>query len=309
MAKEKVPCDDKSYDAIIVGGGPAGITAAIYLARRKLCVLVLYEKLGGQAALTADIENYAGFKFITGTDFTQKLEEHLEEYDITNKETKVTEIKQTKEGFLVKTKEKHFLGKTVIIGSGARQRKLRVPGEEEYLNKGVAYCATCDAPLFRGKNVAIIGGGNSALEAAIQLEKYAEKIYIITINKDLEGEKVLIDKVKSFKNSEIICCSKTKEIKGKVFVESVIIEDDKNKTKEIKVGGVFVEIGYIPNSEIFKGKKNDYKEIIIDSKNKTSIQGIFAAGDVTAVQVKQIIVAAGEGAKAAVSCAEYLNRL
>lgn len=296
------------HEAIVIGGGPAGITAGIYLARRKFCTLILYEELGGQASKTADIENYSGFRLISGPEFADKLKDHLDEYDIKAKPESALKIKKTKTGFEVHTKENIYKTKSIIFASGSRPRKLKIPGEEEFLNKGVAYCATCDAPLFNGKDVAIIGGGNSALGAAMQLEKYANKIYMITINDELKGEAVLIDKINKSKKIEIVCCSNITEIKGNVFVESLVIEKDK-KEQEIKVGGVFVEIGYISNSEIFNGELNDKKEVIINKKNETSIPGIFAAGDVSDVSVKQIIVAAGEGAKAAINCSEYLNRL
>jgi len=305
--KDKIVCG-KTYDVVIVGSGPAGITAGIYLGRRKLCVLVLYKDMGGQASTTADIENYAGFKFISGEEFTKRMNEHLKEYDITLKRENAEKIEKNGDLFLIKTNKASYEGKSVIIATGARQRKLGIKGEKEFLNKGVAYCATCDAPLFRDREVAIIGGGNSALEAAIQLEKYAKKIYVILRKEKLSGEQVLIDKVKSFKNLEIIKCSEIQEIKGKVFVESIII-DMHGKIKEIKVGGVFVEIGYMPNSEFVDINKNDYGEIKIDNRNRTSEKGIFAAGDVTEVYVKQIIVSAGEGAKAALSAAEYLARM
>jgi alkyl hydroperoxide reductase subunit F len=308
--KQKIHCGQK-IDTIIIGGGPAGITAGIYLARRNLCVLIIYEKLGGQASTTADIENYAGFKFITGEEFTKRLNEHLADYDVTTAEEKVEKIEKINNGFQVITNKNKFIGKSVIIASGARQRKLGVPGEEKFFNKGVAYCATCDAPLFRDKEVAIIGGGNSALEAAIQLESYAKKIYIVLRKTKLKGEEILIEKVKAMKNLEIIKCANILEIKGDQFVESIIL-DQENKSRTLNVQGVFVEIGYIPNSELIDGtkiKKNKYGEIKINNKNETSISGVFAAGDVTDVPVKQIIVAAGEGSKAALSAAEYLSKL
>ncbi|MBD3253083.1 alkyl hydroperoxide reductase [Candidatus Pacearchaeota archaeon] len=304
--KQKIQCE-KIFDSIIIGAGPAGITAGIYLARRNLCVLIIYETLGGQTALTADIENYMGFRFISGEDFTKKLDDHLEEYDVTLAEEKVENLKKNKKLFTIETSKNIYKGKTVIIASGARHKKLGVPGEEKFLTKGVAYCATCDAPLFRNKEVAIIGGGNSALESAIQLESYAKKIFILTINKDLEGEDILIEKVRSFKNIEIIPNAITKEIKGEKFVTGIVYEKNK-KINEIPLQGVFIEIGYEPNSGIFDVKKNNQKEIVIDNKNQTSEKGIFAAGDVTEVPVKQIIVAAGEGAKAAISAADYLSR-
>lgn len=298
----------KIYDSIVIGAGPAGITAGIYLARRKLKVLVFYREVGGQASKTSDIENYSGFKFITGRDFTEKLKEHIKSYDLQCNQEKVIKIKKSGKIFNVKTKKSEYFSKSIIYATGAKQKKLNIKGEEEFLNKGVAYCATCDAPLFNKKDVAIIGGGNSALEATLQLEKYAKKLYIITINKKLDGEKILQEKVMKLKNVKHICCSSILEIKGKKFVESIRIKQQ-DKEKEIPVQGVFVEIGYEPNSELINVEKNNLNEIKIDSKNQTSKKGIFAAGDVTNIPVKQIIVASGEGAKAAISAAEYLSRM
>ncbi|MBT4165410.1 FAD-dependent oxidoreductase [archaeon] len=298
----------KVYDVVIVGGGPAAISSAIYLARRNLCVLMVYGVLGGQASTTADIENYVGFKFITGEEFTKRLNEHLKEYDISCQKEIVKIVKAKGSLFSVEGEENNYIGKAVIISSGARQRKLGVPGEAEFLNKGVAYCATCDAPLFRNKEVAIIGGGNSALEAAIQLESYSKKIYLVIRGKELKGEAVLINKVKGFDNVEVVPSASIKEIKGSKFVEKIIVEQE-GSSKELDVQGVFVEIGYIPNSEIIEIKKNERNEIMISNKNETSIKGVFAAGDVTEIPTKQIIVSAGEGAKAAISAADYLARL
>jgi len=293
--KQKIHCD-KTFDTIIIGAGPAGITAGIYLARRNLCVLILYEQLGGQTALTADIENYAGFRFISGKDFTERLDEHLEQYDVTCEKERVEKIEKSRGMFRVETEKNIYKGKTVIIASGARRKKLGVPGEEEFLAKGVAYCATCDAPLFRDKEVAIIGGANSALESAMQLESYAKKIHLLTINKDLEGEDIMIDKVKSFDKVSIITEAKTREILGDKFVTGIVYEKNK-KTKKIPVQGVFIEIGYEPNSELFNVKKNDYREIDIDKKNMTSEAGIFAAGDIV-TPYQLAAVAAAQGALA-----------
>jgi len=303
--REKIQCS-KIFDVIIIGAGPAGITSAIYLARMKLCILVIYEIIGGQTANTDGIENYTGFRIVSGGEFKKKLDEHISDYDVTLKEEKAEGIEKMKKLFKVSTGKNIYLGKAVIIASGGRRKKLKIPGEEKFGNRGVSYCSICDAPLFRNKDVAIIGGGNTALETALHLEKYAKKIYLITINKEMKGQRILIEKVKDIKNVKIMPLTKTKEIKGEKFVKSIIVEEN-GKEKEIPVQGIFIAIGHEPNSDFTNVEKNSKKEIIINEKNETSLKGIFAAGDVTNIPPKQIIISAGEGAKAALSAAEYLS--
>ena len=296
------------YDVIIIGAGPAGITASIYLARRKLNVLVLYKELGGKVTYTSKIKDYHGFRMLNLGDFIRKFEEHEKKYSIVHKNEIVEKIEKKANLFEIKTNKNLHKGKVLIIATGTKEKNLNVKGESKFIGKGVAYCATCDAPMFKDKDVAVVGGGNSALETIIQLEKYARKIYVITIYKELKGEHILRDKVKSLKKVEIVSNSKVKEIKGNKFASSIII-DKEGKEKELKVQGVFIGIGHEADSELVNVKKNRDKEIIINSNNETSVKGIFAAGDVTNVNAKQIIVAAGEGAKAALSAAEYLDKL
>jgi thioredoxin-disulfide reductase len=303
-----VKCEQEIKDIIIVGGGPAGITSAIYAARMKRCVWMLYEVLAGQASLTSNIENYTGFRMISGTDFTNTLQAHLDDYDLQPMKEKVLEIRKNDGLFEVRTEGHLYKSKAVIIAAGARHRELGVPGEMEYLGHGVAYCVLCDAPFFRNKDVVVAGGGNSALTTALELVKYANKIYLISRNEDLRGEQTLIDAVKASEKIEVICCAKILKITGDKFVNGIEFEA-KGESKKLDVRGVFIEIGYIPNSEIVEVKKNDRNEIIINEKNETSEEGIFAAGDVTSIEIKQIVVAAGEGAKAALAASEYLDRM
>lgn len=303
MTDEKM---ENVYDVIVIGAGPAGITAAIYLARRKLHILSISEMVGGQAVVSASIENYSGFNFITGPEFKEKLEEHAKAYGIISMEEKVLSVKRIKNIFEVKTNENTYHGKSVIIATGARMKKLNIKGEMEYIGKGVAYCATCDAPLFKNKEVAIIGGGDTALETAIQLKDYAKKIYVITRNEKMKGMKILIEKVRDIPAVEFIYSAETKEIRGGKFVKSIIIEE-KKETRELNIQGIFINIGYEPNSYFVDVKKNNVGEIIINKRNETSEKGIFAAGDVTDIHVKQIIVSAGEGAIAAISASEYVS--
>ena len=297
-------------DLIIIGAGPAGITAAVYAARKKMNLLVISKDIGGQTAWSGDIENYTGYQFVTGPELVAKFEEHMKKYNIALKENEdVIEIEKKKDKVFVKTDKGEYEAKTVIIASGKRSMELGVPGEEEFKNKGLTYCATCDGPLFSEKDVAVIGGGNSALDAALQLIKIANHVYIINIVNELTGDPIEQEKLKNSKNVTIMNESEVTAVLGDKFVNAIKIKT-KDGEKEIPVQGVFVEIGLIPNSGFARGiDKNDKNEIKVDSYNRTNIPGIFAAGDVTDVPEKQIIIAAGEGAKATLGAFKYLSRL
>ena len=297
-------------DLIIIGAGPAGITAAVYAARKKMDLLVISKDIGGQTAWSGDIENYTGYQFVTGPELVAKFEEHMKKNNIALKENEdVIGIEKKKDKVFVKTDKEEYEAKTVIIASGKRSMELGVPGEEEFKNKGLTYCATCDGPLFSEKDVAVIGGGNSALDAALQLIKIANHVYIINIVKELTGDPVEQDKLKNSKNVTIMNESQVTAVLGDKFVNAIKIKT-KDSEKEIPVQGIFVEIGLIPNSGFAKGvSKNEKQEIRVDSYNRTNIPGIFAAGDVTDVPEKQIIIAAGEGAKATLGAFRYLSRL
>ena len=302
------------HDLIIIGAGPAGITAAVYAARKRLKTVVITKDIGGQAALSADIENYVGFQFITGLELVGKFEEHLKGYDdvtvVENDE--VTCIKRIGEIFSVKTPTSEYMAKAVIIATGRKPRLLGVPGEKEFKNRGVTYCATCDGPLFAGKDVAVIGGGNSALDATLQLINIANRVYLININKALEGDEIMIEKVKNAKNIvEILNNTETKEILGSRFVEQIRIFADKTDDRLLDVQGVFIEIGSIPVKELGECEGlqlNEYDEIIVNKRCETNIPGLFAAGDVTSVPEKQIIIAAGQGSIASLSAFKYISK-
>ncbi|MFA6493070.1 MAG: FAD-dependent oxidoreductase [Patescibacteria group bacterium] len=297
------------YDSIIIGGGAAGITAAIYLARKKMKIILLTEDYGGQMAKAGSIENYPGFKSISGIDLTTKLQEHLAEYDIENKTESVKEIVKTDAGFEVKTASDNYQTKTILVCSGKTHRHLGVPGEEEFAGKGVSYCATCDGPLFQGKTVAVVGGGNSALDAALDIEKYATKVYLLNIGPEVQGDAILKEKFEKTTKGELINNAKTLEILGDQMVKSLKYEDNQTKEqKEIACDGVFVEVGWTPSTKLLKGlvKLNEMEEIEVDKAGATSISGIFAAGDVTSSLFKQIIIAAGDGATVALSAWKYL---
>lgn len=298
----------KIYDLVIIGAGPAGITAAVYAARKKMDPLVVTKDIGGQASLSGDIQNYTGYQFITGPELAIKFEEHMRKFNFEIKENEeVKELISKKGTFLVKTDKDNYQAKTVIAASGKRSRELGVSGEREFRNKGLTYCATCDGPLFAGRDVAVIGGGNSALDAALQLTKIANKIYVINITDNLTGDGIMQGKIRADKKVFIFNNSRVKKILGDSFVQAIKIEEDK-KEKVLDVQGIFVEIGLIPNSEFASSlEKNERKEIIVNQRNETNVPGIFAAGDVTNVPEKQIIIAAGEGAKAVLSTFRYLS--
>jgi NADH-dependent peroxiredoxin subunit F len=288
----------KVYELIIIGAGPAGITASVYAARKKMDFLVISKDIGGQAAISGDVENYTGYQFITGPELAVKFEEHMRNYAIELKENEgVTELKKENNVIYVKTDKGEYQAKTVIIASGKRSRELGVPGEKEFRNKGLTYCATCDGPLFGGKDVAVIGGGNSALDAILQLINIAHRIYVVNITPQLSGDSIMIEKV--MHNDKVIVCnnSRVTSVVGDKMVKAINIKTQ-TKQETLKVGGVFVETKDI--------EKNELGEIKVNSYNETNIAGIFAAGDVTDVPEKQIIIAAGEGSKAVLSTFRYL---
>ena len=302
------------YDLIIIGAGPAGITAAIYAARKRLDFLVITKDIGGQTLLSLDVENYLGYHYLSGTDLVKKFEEHMRDYNIGVRKEAVKNIEKSGKIIKIISDKGTYETKTVIIASGKGYKKLDIPGEKEFLGKGVTYCAACDAPLFAGKDVVIVGGGNSALSTALQLLKIANKIYIINIEPELTGDRIMSEKLEQSKNVAVFNNSKLLEITGHNFVTGITIETN-GKKKNINVQGVFVEIGLIPNVKFAKLiKRNMDDEIMITrntemyNENMTNIEGIFAAGDVTDVPEKQIIVAAGEGAKATLAVDDYLSR-
>lgn len=304
------------YDLIIIGAGPAGMTAGVYAARKKLKTLIISRDIGGQAAWSSDIENYLGFSMITGPDLVKKFEDHLEEFkddvELRLLPSGVKKIEKSGKHFKIETGDgKSEQAKAIIIAGGKVPRPLGVKGEKEFLNKGVTYCAWCDGPLFAGKDIAIIGGGNAALDSALNVGKTVKQIYIVNITPELTGDPVMIDKVKAAVHTRIMNNTEVVEIKGDKLVTSILIkEKGASATKELPVQGVFVEIGSLPATDYLKGlvKLNKTGEIIIDEYNATSVPGIFAAGDITTVIEKQIITAAGEGAKAAIEASQYLAK-
>jgi len=295
------------YDLIIIGAGPAGITASVYAARKKMNFLVITQDIGGQTAWSGEVENYTGYQFITGPELVNKFEEHMRKYNIPVRENEsVVELKKKDGVIYVKTSKSGYESRTLVIASGKKSKELNAPGEKEFRNKGLSYCATCDGPLFTGKDVAVIGGGNSALDAALQLMRIARHIYIVNISAGLTGDAVMQEKINASADVTIMNNTRVIAITGEKMVSGIKIRRD-DKEEHLAVQGVFVEIGLIPSSEFAKGvAKNEVGEIEVNCNNETNIPGIFAAGDVTDVHDKQIIIAAGEGARASLSAFRYL---
>ncbi len=299
------------YDTIIIGGGPAGLAAAIYCGRKKLKTALLTVDVGGQGNLTSHIENYPGALPQSGMELIDKFRTQAEKFGAEFIFGKVKEIKKVKEHFeATLANGEKYSGKSIILAYGKVPRKLGVPGEEEYFGRGVSTCATCDGPLYKNKIVAVVGGGNSALEAALDLVTYAQKVYLIHRRKEFRADEVTIEKVKKNKKIELVLDSAPAEIKGDKFLRSVVVEEvNTKKRKELEMTGLFLEIGYVVDSSFVSGlvKINDKNEVIVNSLGETSIAGIFAAGDVTNTPFKQAIVAAGDGARAALQAYAFLT--
>jgi thioredoxin-disulfide reductase len=294
------------YDVIIIGGGPAGLTAALYSGRRALKTLVLTRDIGGQASKTFSVENYPGVKNVSGVDLSFTLKEQAENFGAKIQFEEVMSIGIEQDGFSVKTFHNEYQTKTIILAFGKQPRELNVPGEREFLGKGVSYCATCDAPFFKNKKVVVVGGGNSALNAVTLAAKISTQVYLIH-RSELSGEQVLIDKIKAAKNVEIMLGEEISEIKGAETVKSIVLKSG----KEIETDGIIVEIGSIVDLRLVEKlvKLNEKNQIEIDCDQNTSVPGIFAAGDLTDTKYKQIVISAGEGAKAALTCYDYIQRL
>lgn len=298
------------YDIIIIGAGPAGLTAGLYTARRTLKTLIVSKDLGGQAAISPEVENYPGVGLISGVELMQKFEKQTESFGAKIVYQEVIHIEKDSGKFLVKTKKETFQGKALILAFGLLPRNLNIPGENEFKGKGVTYCATCDGPLYKNKTVAVIGGGNSALDAAEYLSKIAKQVYLIHRQDQFKGEEMTVRELKKNSNIKMVLSSEILEIKGNQFVESILIKNNgHDTTKEIKVDGVFIEIGYVAKTDFIKTLVdiNNKGEIITDKDSNTSQEGVFACGDVTDSSYKQIAISAGEGVKAALQAYKYLR--
>ncbi|MGL6259989.1 alkyl hydroperoxide reductase subunit F [Vibrio sp. WXL210] len=307
------------FDVLVVGGGPAGSSAAIYAARKGIRTGVVAERFGGQVMDTMAIENFISVKTTTGPKLVASLEEHVKEYGVEviteQRAANIIDAEETNDGYTHVVLESGAVlkARSVITSTGARWREMNVPGEQEYRNKGVAYCPHCDGPLFKGKRTAVIGGGNSGIEAAIDLAGIVEHVTVLEFADTLRADQVLIDKANSTPNIEIITMAQTTEVLGDGTRVTGLEYKDRNtdEIKQIDLAGIFVQIGLVPNSEWLKDSKvalSSRGEIEVDAHGATSMKGVFAAGDVTTVPYKQIIIAMGEGAKASLGAFDFLIR-
>jgi alkyl hydroperoxide reductase subunit F len=317
-ARDAAKLDAKdAYDVLIVGGGPAGAAAAVYAARKGIRTGLLAERMGGQTMDTMSIENFISVLETDGPKFAAALEQHAKRYevDILNLQRAEKLIPAAEEGGLIAVELANgatLKSRTVILSTGARWREVNVPGEKEYRNKGVAYCPHCDGPLFKGKRVAVIGGGNSGVEAAIDLAGIVGHVTLLEFGEQLRADAVLVNKLKSLANVEIHTQAQTTEITGADGKVDGLTYTDRasGESKRVALEGVFVQIGLVPNSEWLKGtlELTRHGEIVVDPRGQTSVPGVFAAGDVTTVPFKQIIIATGDGAKAALGAFDHLIR-
>ena len=317
LKEQPAPDPALTYDVLILGGGPAAMSAAIYAARKMLKIALVAKEYGGQVAWTSQIENYLGFQSITGKELTDRFVEQMKQFSIPVQQgQKVVEVRKNGELFETRMESGLVLGsRTAIIATGKRDRPLGVPGEVELVGRGVAYCATCDAPFFKDKRVAIAGGGNSALTAALDLIKIASHVSLVNLVPGWQADPIMIEDVRKAKDRvSFLDQRRILSIEGKDRVTGIRMRNLSTEKEELlPVDGVFVEIGLVPNSEAVKDlvQLNGAGEVIVDCTCHTSVPGVFGAGDVTTVLHKQIIIAGGEGAKAALSAQAYLvkNRL
>ncbi len=299
------------YDTIIIGAGCAGLGAAMYAGRLNMKTLMIGDNIGGTIALTDVVENYPGFIRLTGQELADNLRKHAEDYDIEKAEEKVTKIRIEHGCFFVDTNEnKTYQSKTIIFATGTEWRKLNIPGEKEFANKGVHYCALCDGAIYKGKVVAVVGGGDSAAKESLLMSQYARKVYSLVRGDKLRGEPINNDRVDKNPKIEVIMKASVKQIIGDKIVKGVILDKPVSGSTTLNLDAVFVAIGHIALSQLAKDagvKTNEKREIIIDRQSKTNVPGFFAAGDVTDTVFKQAITGVSEGVTAVYSAYTYVN--
>ena len=295
------------YDLIIIGGGIAGMTSAIYAARRTMKVLILSSDLGGQMAKTPDIENWPGEISVNGADLANKMKTQVKKLKVEFKFKVALKIEKNNKNFKVNTKLNSYETKSIILAFGKVPRTLKIPGEKEFIGKGISYCVNCDGPFFKKKDVAIIGGGNSAVDAALVMSDIANKVYLIHRKDKFRAESYLIKKLKTKKNVETIMESKATNIEGNKAVEKLTLDPK----KELKVSAVFIEVGYIVNDSLVENliDTDEKGQIKVDRNQQTSVPGIFAAGDLTNTPFQQLVIAAGEAATATLSAYDYMQKV
>lgn len=298
-------------DVIIVGAGAAGLSAALYAARRGLTTLVLSQDIGGQAATTANVENYPGIDQTDGLELMMTFKAQAEKYGARVTLEEVQAINKIETGFSVTTTARTYEATALILAQGLTHKHLNIPGEDKFNGRGVSYCATCDAPLFKGQAIAVIGGGNAAMDATLLLAKFCPQVTIATVNAEFRGERVLIERMNASPTIQQITKATIKEILGDQTLSGVVIEVA-GQSQTIPVGGVFVEIGYTINPKLVVNlaSLDERNQIVVNPyTNGTDVPGLFAAGDVTTIRQKQIVISAGEGARAALSVDQYLQSL
>ncbi|WFA09050.1 FAD-dependent oxidoreductase [Tissierella sp. Yu-01] len=303
------------YDLLIIGGGPAGLNAALYAKRKGVNVGIIAKDLGGQVMDTSTVENYLGFPTITGMGLIEEFKKHVKELNVPIEDFITVESVRTSEKSPIKEiltdNGNTYKSKAIIIATGSKPRKLGVLGEAEYSGKGVSYCAICDGPLFAEEDLIVAGGGNSAVEAAIDLSKIANKVTLVH-RSQFRADKILLDQLDKLSNVEVKLNTQIQEIVGEKMMLGINVLDKENDSSyTISAAGIFVEIGYLPNSDAFKDliQLNQRGEIVVNNYGETNVKGIFAAGDVTESPYKQIVISAAEGARAALAANDYLNTL
>ena len=311
---QKIEKDLGIYDVVILGGGPAGASAAIYSARKGLSTAIIAERMGGQVQETKGIENLISTPYTEGPELASRMGEHLSRYPVKVLENRrVKSVSKSAEKVIELESGERIRTSTVIVTTGAKWRELGIPGEKEYLGRGVAFCPHCDGPFYKGKKVGVVGGGNSGVEAAIDLAGIASEVVLFEYADRLKADQILIDKLNSLPNTSVILSARTKEVLGNQSRVEALLYEDRTTSEDKRIGldGIFVQIGLLPNSGFLKGTVDlsPQGEILIDAKGRTSEPGIYAAGDVTNIPFKQIIIAMGEGAKTALTAFEDRTKL
>ena len=311
LEEAREPDPTLTYDLLIVGGGPAAMSAAVYAARKMLTFAIIARDFGGQVRETSEVENWLGFQSINAKDLADSFEEHVKSFDIPARIGASVRVIKKKADMFTLTMEDgtEYSSRTVILATGKRHRQLNVPGEKDLVGRGVAYCATCDAPFYKGKKVVVAGGGNSAFTTALDLLKVKADVTLVNFLKGWQADTALHERVKKAGPLNLLDYHQIIRIEGQKGVTGIVVKNRKDgKEKRLKANGVFVEIGLLPNNDPVRDlvALNDQGEVVVDCMDRTSIEGLYGAGDVTTVPHKQIVIAAGEGAKAALSAYNYL---